>query len=71
MGDGRSLLDCSVNSEVAVFCESCFADFTNTTKNVKDGRLEMSDDSSLAEAVMMYLNSNTCSFYNAKIKHNL
>ena len=27
MGDGRSILDCSVNFEVAVFCESCVADF--------------------------------------------
>ena len=35
---GRSLPDCSVNFEVAVFCESCVADFTNIAENVKDGR---------------------------------
>jgi hypothetical protein len=54
MGDGRSLPDCSVNFDVAVFCKSCVADFTNIAENVKDGRLEMLDDSGLAEGVMMY-----------------
>ena len=54
MGNGRSLLNCSVNFEVAVFCESCVADFTNIAENMNDGRLKMPDDSGLAEAVMMY-----------------
>ena len=54
MGDGRSLPDCSVNFEVAVFCDSCVPDFTNIAEKVKDGRLEMPDDSGLAEAVIMY-----------------
>ena len=47
MGDGRSSLDCSVNFEVVVFCESCVADFTNITENAKDGRFKMPDDSGL------------------------
>ena len=52
MGDGRSLLDYSVNFEVTVFCESCVADFTEITKNMKDGRFNMPDDFGLAEAVI-------------------